>query len=403
MNEGSLHKGKDAAGSAGPADLKLPVDDGGTPGSPRHGYPGNQAISAASLQEINSTSWSPVAEVGGVNGHAALKHMAGDADLVGAGSAEFPSLPSQRPSPPSQASQLPVVDWLGAADILPGQVSALGPDNPFPLAVSASDDASGALSADPNVATAPTPVLMPALTRAELLWHLNYRPATGVLGPDDFPEAGNPSARSGGVRPVFVGSMGVLLDRLNERADSPPAHAVQAADSLPFHLAFQPMMATAAASTFIPVASPQYLGIPLPQLAATIVGSMGKTPDGMIEIRLSPEELGEVRVMFRTDTTTPDRVVVMLTFDKPDTLDLFRRHSEQLAEALRQAGFAQADIGFGQHGAGQSHSGADKPRRDVWAQDQELDPALTDRSGQPDKTTPRRKPVNSHISLDLRL
>jgi hypothetical protein len=52
--------------------------------------------------------------------------------------------------------------------------------------------------------------------------------------------------------------------------------------------------------------------------------------------------------------------VVLLSFERPETLDLFRRHADQLAEALRNAGFANVDIGFGHSG----HGGNSHPRHE---------------------------------------
>jgi hypothetical protein len=83
-----------------------------------------------------------------------------------------------------------------------------------------------------------------------------------------------------------------------------------------------------------------------------IVAALSRSADGATELALSPEELGNVRLRLEPDAANPDRMVVMITFERPETLDLFRRHAGELAEALRSAGYAGADIGFGQEGAG---------------------------------------------------
>jgi len=95
----------------------------------------------------------------------------------------------------------------------------------------------------------------------------------------------------------------------------------------------------------------------LPQLASQITAALVSRPDGQIEISLSPDELGHLRLTLQPDSKDPDRVVVTLVFDRPDTLDLFRRNADQLADALRAAGYQAADLSFG-------HSGGQGPRAD---------------------------------------
>jgi flagellar hook-length control protein FliK len=84
----------------------------------------------------------------------------------------------------------------------------------------------------------------------------------------------------------------------------------------------------------------------LPQLAAQIVHNLAGPADGTIEITLAPAELGKVRLRMRPDARDPERMVVVLSFDRPETHDLFRRHADQLAEAIRSAGYSGVDIGF---------------------------------------------------------
>ena len=93
--------------------------------------------------------------------------------------------------------------------------------------------------------------------------------------------------------------------------------------------------------------------MPIPQLAAQLVAALTRQTGGETELALSPEELGHVRVKLKPDAAHPDRLVVMITFERPETLDLFRRHAGELTDALRSAGYSGADIGFGQQGSGQ--------------------------------------------------
>lgn len=98
---------------------------------------------------------------------------------------------------------------------------------------------------------------------------------------------------------------------------------------------------------------------PVPQVASQIAAALSHAADGATELALSPDELGHVRLRLEPDAANPDRMVVMITFERPETLDLFRRHAGELSEALRAAGYAGADIGFGQDGGGAG--GFDRP------------------------------------------
>lgn len=96
----------------------------------------------------------------------------------------------------------------------------------------------------------------------------------------------------------------------------------------------------------------------LPRLADGIAAALAHGRDGSATLTLSPEELGGVRVSFQPDNQAPDRLVVMLSFDRPETMDLFRRHTDQLADALRAAGYSGVQIGFGGPGGDQTRQNA---------------------------------------------
>lgn len=134
---------------------------------------------------------------------------------------------------------------------------------------------------------------------------------------------------------------------------------------------------------------------PVPQLAAQIVESLARKPDGTTEFTLAPEELGRVRIVLQADAQNPDRMVVMLSFDRPETLDLFRRHTDQLVEAIRAAGYSGVDISFGQQGAGSTGSGSERQGSVETA-------ALSVPADLP-RPEPRPPRLASSSSLDLRL
>jgi hypothetical protein len=138
----------------------------------------------------------------------------------------------------------------------------------------------------------------------------------------------------------------------------------------------------------------------VPQLAAAMVATMNRNPDGTTEIALSPDELGSVRLRLEADARDPDRMIVHLVFDRPETMDLFRRHADQLSEAIRAAGYAEARLDFGQSGTGADPQGGQ-------AADTSGPPAHTTASDQarvtPDPGRPFPRSLADEAGLDLRL
>lgn len=71
------------------------------------------------------------------------------------------------------------------------------------------------------------------------------------------------------------------------------------------------------------------------------------TAGSRVELMLAPEELGRVTLSFQPDG---DGVRVHLMADRPDTLDLFRRHAADLEAELRAAGYDSASFSFASGG-----------------------------------------------------
>lgn len=65
---------------------------------------------------------------------------------------------------------------------------------------------------------------------------------------------------------------------------------------------------------------------------------------GTIEITLSPEELGHVRLTVKSHDITGATVV--LQADRPETLDLMRRHVDLLAQDMREFGYRELTFAF---------------------------------------------------------
>lgn len=68
---------------------------------------------------------------------------------------------------------------------------------------------------------------------------------------------------------------------------------------------------------------------------------------GHSELTLAPEELGRVRFEIRQHG---DSLAVALSVDNPDTLELLKRHANELRSELASAGFGSATLDFGNAG-----------------------------------------------------
>lgn len=134
------------------------------------------------------------------------------------------------------------------------------------------------------------------------------------------------------------------------------------------------------------------VSLPVQQVAVQLAGVLVQASDRATELALAPEELGKVRLRLEPDAANPDRLTILINVERPETLDLFRRHAGELAEAIRAAGYSGADIDFGRHGRGDSHSGP-----------QSGPPAGTDLTSDEIATIPPSPRAIAGATLDLRL
>ena len=77
------------------------------------------------------------------------------------------------------------------------------------------------------------------------------------------------------------------------------------------------------------------------QIMHTVSRAQG---DGVIEVRLQPEELGRVRL---TMVAGEAGLSIQVTAERPETLDLIRRHIDAFESDLRDQGFAGMSFSFG--------------------------------------------------------
>ena len=83
--------------------------------------------------------------------------------------------------------------------------------------------------------------------------------------------------------------------------------------------------------------------------------------DGTIEVKLSPEELGRVRLAM---TTGEAGMLVTVTAERAETLDLIRRNIDLFAADLTREGFGDLSFAFGQEGAGEGRDHPGEKTRD---------------------------------------
>lgn len=112
-------------------------------------------------------------------------------------------------------------------------------------------------------------------------------------------------------------------------------------------------------------------------------------PDGPVEIRLNPEELGRVRMAM---SVHDGAITVTLNVERAETADLMRRNLEMLTTEFRNLGFRDISFNFG---GGQS-KGSDKEDGQNSAQNGDFDQATVQ------ETTGHRN-IRSETRMDLRL
>lgn len=85
---------------------------------------------------------------------------------------------------------------------------------------------------------------------------------------------------------------------------------------------------------------------------AQVVAALKTGSNQKIELLLSPEELGHVRIDMRRDAEV---LVVSISAERQDTLDLLRRNAEQLVMDLRLAGQGGVSLSFGRWAGSGDH------------------------------------------------
>jgi hypothetical protein len=88
----------------------------------------------------------------------------------------------------------------------------------------------------------------------------------------------------------------------------------------------------------------------MPGVSRQILAALAQSPGGAVDVTLSPDELGRVRLSL--STTDLGGIVVNVIADRPETMDLIRRHLDMLAQDFRDIGYGSVSFGFSDHSGG---------------------------------------------------
>ena len=95
-----------------------------------------------------------------------------------------------------------------------------------------------------------------------------------------------------------------------------------------------------------------------PAIAAQLSVAVEQAENGQIELTLSPEELGRVKLSIQQ---ADGGISVSLQAERPETLELMRRNIELLQRDFRALGYEQISFSFDQNGAGQGSGFRESP------------------------------------------
>jgi hypothetical protein len=94
------------------------------------------------------------------------------------------------------------------------------------------------------------------------------------------------------------------------------------------------------------------------QVARQLAEAIQQTPNRPVEITLKPQELGAVRLSVQQAELG---IVVSLTAERPETLELMRRHIDQLGQEFQAMGYANIAFSFAGGDTGSQTQSDDTP------------------------------------------
>ncbi len=182
-------------------------------------------------------------------------------------------------------------------------------------------------------------------------------------------------------------------DSAKAHLNSDPATSLLGVTDPMTDLAFEP----ARLFQTTPATSAQLRADLAPHVARQIVEGVQHAPNRPIEIALSPQELGRVRVSIKIEDKS---IVVNILAERGETLDLMRRHIDHLGQTFRSIGYDSVSFSFGQRAQGDTqtgeHAARDKAAPNRGDDAQQFAPSQTDVTAPP--------PLRAATSgLDIRL
>lgn len=280
--------------------------------------------------------------------------------IVGEEGAEMPVSAPRATMPPD-----PAVPRAGPSQAQgPSQGQSLSPPPQVPTAA-----ASPSVEAAPDVPTGPAP--LPATSaegsRATATVRPEAAPSSAVAGqppvapvpvrrgkpdaPETNAEATRPTGPVAGRRPMpreDATAAGTAANGATTAPASTPAPQVGALTSAAEQPAAWPAPVASAAETeagieLAPRSTPADVAAGIAAMRR-IAEAVSSTPDaGRLELRLDPPELGRVSIDLVLDE---GRITATVAAERPETLELMRRHADTLQRDLLAAGFGRADVGF---------------------------------------------------------
>ena len=84
--------------------------------------------------------------------------------------------------------------------------------------------------------------------------------------------------------------------------------------------------------------------MPIAQLVEHIKDHSKLGKPASLELTLTPEDLGKIRLVMTPDG---DKIRVVIQAERPETMELLKRNTEGFTAELRQSGYASASFSFG--------------------------------------------------------
>lgn len=212
------------------------------------------------------------------------------------------------------------------------------------------------------------------------------RPALPAATPHDAPTASIPAPQHPRQPVIPTAPSAFALERPKVEAMQPSAEQIRMQGAEGFGVTRTDMIQTSHVQQ-----------TPLPHradLAMQVARQMTEAVQGSaqrpVDIALNPEELGRVRLSL---SASESGMVMQVTAERPETLDLMRRHIAELSEQFRQIGYSDISFSFA---GGNSQQGEGSMASSSQTPDTLTDPSLDSPADGPSSSAPE-------TGVDIRL